>query len=87
MIIVTSPTKPFQFTVKGLPRRNIILQEYHDEIEALYKEVEESAQSEFTPPTQWDKSSTLQFVRAVVESTLHRALSDEADIFRNGGDR
>ena len=68
MIIVTSPTKPFQFTVKGLPRRNIILQEYHDEIEALYKEVEESAQSEFTPPAQWDKSSTLQFVRAVVES-------------------
>ncbi|RPD58184.1 acetyl-CoA synthetase-like protein [Lentinus tigrinus ALCF2SS1-7] len=86
MIIVTSPSKPFQFTVKGLPRRNIILQEYHDEIEALYKEVEESTQSDFAPPAQWDESTTLEFVRTVVQSTLHRSLSDDEDIFRNGGD-
>ncbi|KAI0702388.1 acetyl-CoA synthetase-like protein [Cerioporus squamosus] len=86
MIIVTSPSKPFQFTVKGLPRRNIILQEYHNEIEALYREVDESAQSDVAPPEQWDEVSTLEFVRTVVESTLHRALPDDADIFRNGGD-
>ncbi|TFK94521.1 acetyl-CoA synthetase-like protein [Polyporus arcularius HHB13444] len=86
MITVTSPSKPFQFTVKGLPRRNIILQEYHDEIEALYKQVEESAQSEFAPPIQWDEASTLEFVRTIVESTLHRSLPNDADIFRNGGD-
>ncbi len=87
MITVTSPSKPFQFTVKGLPRRNIILQDYHDEIEALYKQVEESAQSEFAPPVQWDEASTLEFVRTIVQSTLHRSLPNDADIFRNGGDR
>lgn len=87
MVLVTSPSKPFQYTVKGSPRRHIILQEYHDEIEALYKEVENSSQSEFSPPAVWDSDSTLAFVRAVVESTLRRSISDDADIFRNGGDR
>ena len=87
MILVTSPSKPFQFTVKGAPRRNIIMQEYHDEIEALYKEVENSSQSGFASPASWDPSSTLAFVRTVVQRTLRRSITDDADIFRNGGDR
>ena len=39
MILVTSPSKPFEFTEKRQPRRNIILKAYQDEIEAIYKEV------------------------------------------------
>ena len=50
MVLVTSPTKPLQFNVKGLPRRKIILKEYHDEIEACYKKVEDSAPSAYTQP-------------------------------------
>ena len=86
MILVTHPNKPFQFNAKALPRRGIILKEYNNEIEALYKEVESSAQSEFAPPAAWDKVSTLEFVRIIVQSTLRRPLADDADIFRNGGD-
>ncbi|TBU23410.1 acetyl-CoA synthetase-like protein [Dichomitus squalens] len=86
MILVTHPSKPFEHNAKGLPRRGVILKEYADEIEALYKEVENSAQSEFAPPAVWDPASTLAFVRTVVQSTLRRAIADDADIFRNGGD-
>lgn len=87
MILVTSPSKPFEFTVKGQPRRHIILRAYNDEIEALYKEVENSAQSEFAPPAVWDEASTTSFVRTVVKKTLRREIGDDDDIFRNGGDR
>ena len=87
MILVTSPNKPFKFNTKGLPRRSIMETEYHDEIEALYKEVEDSARSDVPPPTTWDPASTLAYVRAVVESTLQKTIPDDADIFRNGGDR
>lgn len=87
MIIVTSPSKPFQFTEKRQPRRNFILKAYNDEIEALYKEIENSSQSEFAAPAVWDSSSTLNFVRTVVQSTLRRDIGDVDDIFRNGGDR
>ncbi|KAI0370654.1 acetyl-CoA synthetase-like protein [Pilatotrama ljubarskyi] len=86
MILVASPSKPFQFNIKGLPRRKIILDQYHDEIEALYKQVEESTQGDLRPPQVWDEASTLSFVRAVVEHTLRRSIGDDADIFRNGGD-
>ncbi|KAM5540084.1 hypothetical protein V8D89_006224 [Ganoderma adspersum] len=86
MILVTHPSKPFQFNAKALPRRSVIHEEYNDEIEALYKEVESSTQSEFAPPASWDEASTLTFVRTVVQSTLRRPLADDADIFRNGGD-
>ncbi|KAI0755845.1 acetyl-CoA synthetase-like protein [Fomes fomentarius] len=86
MILVTSPSKPFQYTMKGQPRRNIILQQYNDEVEKLYKEVENSAQSELQPPASWGQESALDFVRAVVSSTLRREIADDADIFRSGGD-
>ena len=86
MILVTHPDKPFQFNAKALPRRGVILKEYNDAIEALYKEVESSIQSEFAPPAVWDEASTLDFVRTVVQNTLGRPLADDADIFRNGGD-
>ncbi|KAI0717761.1 acetyl-CoA synthetase-like protein [Cerioporus squamosus] len=86
MILVTSPSKPFVFTEKRQPRRNFILKAYHEEIEAIYKAVENSSQSDFDAPVVWDSSSTLEFVRTVVQSTLHRDIGDVDDIFRNGGD-
>ncbi|KAI0364205.1 acetyl-CoA synthetase-like protein [Pilatotrama ljubarskyi] len=86
MILVASRSKPFQFNVKGLPRRSVILSQYHEEIEALYQGVEESAQGDLRRPDTWDASSTLSFIRAVVEQTLHRSIPDDGDIFRNGGD-
>ena len=87
MILVTHPSKPFQFNVKGLPRRGVILVDYHDEIETLYKEVEDSARSDIPAPATWDETNILMFVRTVVESTLRHSIADDADIFRSGGDR
>ncbi|KAI1789126.1 acetyl-CoA synthetase-like protein [Ganoderma leucocontextum] len=86
MILIASPSKPFQFNAKAIPRRGVILQQYSEEIEAIYRAVENSAQSDFAPPAAWDTTSTLDFVRAIVKSTLSRSLADDADIFRNGGD-
>ncbi|KAI0672433.1 acetyl-CoA synthetase-like protein [Trametes maxima] len=86
MILVTSPSKPFQFNVKALPRRGAILTDYEQEIEELYKQVEESTQSDLKLPEVWDESSALSFVREVVQHTLNRPIPDDADIFRNGGD-
>ncbi|KAM5543040.1 hypothetical protein V8D89_003424 [Ganoderma adspersum] len=86
MILVAHPSKPFEFNAKGLPRRGIVLAQYKDEIEALYKEAESTTQSDFTPPVKWDEPRTLAFVRTVVQRTLRRAIADTADIFSNGGD-
>lgn len=73
--------------MKGLPRRSIILAEYDNEVEALYKDIEDSAQGDLQPPEDWDEESTLAFIRGVVERTLRHTLSDDDDIFRSGGDR
>ncbi|KAL7278170.1 hypothetical protein ACG7TL_008143 [Trametes sanguinea] len=86
MILVASPSKPLQLNMKRLPRRPLILKDYHDEIEALYQEVENSSQGDLQPPAAWDKENTHAFIRAVVERTLRRSIADDADIFRNGGD-
>ena len=87
MILITHPSKPFQFNVKGLPRRGIILSDYENEIESLYQQVESTVQSDIAPPASWDADGTLTFIRAVVENTLQHPIPDDADIFRNGGDR
>ncbi|OSD00551.1 acetyl-CoA synthetase-like protein [Trametes coccinea BRFM310] len=86
MILITSPSKPLQLNMKGLPRRKAVLAEYQDEIEALYQQVEDSAQRDLHPPTLWDEQGTLTFVRTVIKKTLRRSIGDEADFFRNGCD-
>ncbi|KAI0647275.1 acetyl-CoA synthetase-like protein [Trametes meyenii] len=87
VILVASPSKPFQFNMKGLLRRGVMLKAYQVEIDALYKEVENSTQAaEVLSPSTWDEESTLSFVRAVVQRTIHRSIADDDDIFRNGGD-
>lgn len=87
MIMVASPSKPFTYNLKGYPRRNIILKEYHDDIEALYAQVEQTTQSDVVAPVKWDIESTRAFVRTVVQRVVKRSLGDDADLFRNGCDR
>lgn len=87
MILVTSPSKPFDYNAKGNVRRNPILQRYATEIETLYSVVERTAQGNVTPPRIWDALSTTIFVRDVVNKVLVRPVPDHADLFRNGCDR
>ena len=87
MIIVTSPSKPFEYNAKGNIRRNPILQLYAEEIEALYANIRESVQSDLRAPAHWDAESTRTFVRAVVHKVLLNNLDDTSDVFRGGCDR
>ncbi|KAH7912516.1 hypothetical protein BJ138DRAFT_785575 [Hygrophoropsis aurantiaca] len=86
MIIVTSPSKPFEYTPKGTPQRHACLVAYEEEIEALYAAVQESSQPELVPPTQWTADSTLHFVRNVVEKVVLASLTDDTDLFQVGCD-
>ncbi|OBZ74288.1 L-aminoadipate-semialdehyde dehydrogenase large subunit [Grifola frondosa] len=45
MIMVTNPTKPLEYTAKGTPRRQVCIQAYNEEIDALYRRVAESSQT------------------------------------------
>ena len=85
MIMVTSPSKPFTYNMKGLPRRTI-LRDYEDEIEALYYVVGQSSQAEIPPPSSWEKEVVKTFVRTTVQQVLGRSLPEDIDLFRNGCD-
>ncbi|RPD56588.1 acetyl-CoA synthetase-like protein [Lentinus tigrinus ALCF2SS1-7] len=86
MILVTSPNKPLEYNAKGLPRRAPNLRQYHDEIEALYVEVERSAQTDIVAPATWDPETTRSFVDAVVEKVMQKRVPEYVDLFRHGCD-
>ncbi|KAH7912519.1 Alpha/Beta hydrolase protein [Hygrophoropsis aurantiaca] len=86
MIIVTRPSKPFEYTPKGTPRRQVCIAAYEEEIEALYAAVKESSQPEIIPPAQWTVDSTLHFIRNVVEKVVLAPLTDDTDFFQVGCD-
>jgi hypothetical protein len=87
MIIVSSPSKPFTYTAKGTPRRPAIINEYQPEIEVLYATVEETTQAHLPPPTSWNLTDSLDFVRSVINEVMAHSISDADDLFQNGCDR
>jgi hypothetical protein len=87
MILVASPSKPFQYTAKGSARRQAIIQDYEEEIEDVYRAVAETTQENLEGPANWDASSALDFVRKVVHGVLKTAVPDSADLFQYGCDR
>ncbi|KAG5729986.1 Linear gramicidin synthase subunit D [Termitomyces sp. T112] len=87
MILVATPSKPFQYTPKGTPRRHVILDSYEEEIDTIYQAIEESSQTDIPIPTHFDEHTSLEFVRKAVENVLtSRLLSDDDDFFQNGCD-
>lgn len=86
MIIVAKPSKPFTYTAKSTARRQAVIADYEDEINAVYDKVEESTQSNIPPPAQWDVVSTTDFVRAVVNKVLRQTVNDDDDLFEHGCD-
>lgn len=87
MILVSTPSKPFTYTAKSTARRQAIINDYADEIEALYTAIDETTQSHILPPSAWTHDETLNFVRAVVTKVLKRSIEDTDDIFQHGCDR
>ncbi|CDO76172.1 hypothetical protein BN946_scf185034.g5 [Trametes cinnabarina] len=87
MIIVTKPEKPFQYTAKGTPRRHVSLADYAQEIDELYRRVEESFQVNIQPPSSWSGDAVLEYVREVVKRVLKAPeIGDEDDLFQQGCD-
>lgn len=87
MIIVALPSKPFTLTAKNTTRRQAVISDYNSEIEALYRAVDETAQSHIPPPPSLSYADCLPFCRAVVRHVLKRNIEDSDDIFQHGGDR
>lgn len=88
MIMVTKPDKPLEYTAKGTPRRQVCIASYAEEIDALYKRVEESSQIELPPPHNWSPESVHEYMRDVVKKIMKNGdLRDEDDLFQQGCDR
>lgn len=87
MILVAKPDKPFSYTAKHTVRRGVVVQDYEDEINALYKSVDKSSQSTVPPPASWDFAPAAEFVREVIAQVMERTVPDDVDIFQNGCDR
>ncbi|KAI0050775.1 acetyl-CoA synthetase-like protein [Auriscalpium vulgare] len=86
MIIVSIPSKPFEYTAKGTPRRPAVLRSYEPEIDALYTAVQTASQTDIGPPGTWNEAETRSFLRAVVGSVLKSDIGDEDDLFLAGCD-
>lgn len=86
--MVTKPGKPFQYTAKGTPRRQVSLDEYAEEIEELYKRVAESSQVDIPVPNSWSAGTVRSYVRGVVKRVMKVSdISDDEDLFQQGCDR
>ncbi|CCM01516.1 uncharacterized protein FIBRA_03572 [Fibroporia radiculosa] len=86
MILVASPSKPFQYTAKGTSRRAIILSQYAEEIDALYDSVDDTMQKDVSPPASWDLESIAEFVERTINGVLRVSVTRDADIFVHGCD-
>lgn len=86
MIIIANPAKPFEFTVKGTLRRKAVLQVYEQEIEALYKTVDDVSHADVVIPQLWTLKNVVTMVRDIVTTVFERKIGDAEDIFLAGGD-
>lgn len=87
MIIVTDPSKPFEYTPKGNPRRHVSVALYEDEINNVYATVTAQGSSGPPPPATWNETSAMEYVRTLVGQVLKNKVGDEDDLFEFGCDR
>lgn len=87
MILVSKPSKPFTYTAKNTARRQAIINDYEEEIDELYANVDETTQPGIALPSSWAASNALDFIRTVVQSVMKLKLGDEDDLFQHGCDR
>ena len=87
MIIVASPSKPFVYTAKMTARRQAILKDYDEEINALYDAMEQTSQADVPLPVEWTPSQSLDYVRHIVHKVMTQEVADGVDLFQHGCDR
>ncbi|KAJ7918834.1 hypothetical protein B0H13DRAFT_2187284 [Mycena leptocephala] len=87
MIVLATPSRPFQVTAKGTPRRQAILEDYAQDIDTAYVSFDRAA-----PPTsaQVDReisvNDALEIVRGHVHTNVGPNISDHDNIFEAGAD-
>ncbi|PCH42369.1 acetyl-CoA synthetase-like protein [Wolfiporia cocos MD-104 SS10] len=86
MIVVSDPSKPFQYTAKGTVRRGAMIKEYEQEIAATYEKAEQSEQSDIPLPLRWDGDTAVEFVRTVIRKVMAHAINDDDDLFQHSCD-
>ncbi len=69
------------------PRRQVILDNYDEEINALYDVVEQASQVDIPLPVDWTPSQSLDYVRHIVYKVMTQKVADGVDVFQNGCDR
>lgn len=87
MIIVASPSKPFSYTAKMTARRQAILRDYDEEINAVYNSVDQTSQIDVPLPINWTLSQSLDYVRHIIHKVMAQNVTDRVDIFQHGCDR
>ena len=80
MVMVALPSKPFTYTAKSTPRRSAIIDNYADEIEALYAAADDASEDDLAPPSSWAYDAAKEFVRAVITRVLEHSVNDDDDI-------
>ena len=68
-------------------RRQVVIDMYNEEIEAMYQAVEESAQAHIKVPETWTIEVIRDFVRSNVTNVLQKPMLDNDDLFQHGCDR
>ncbi|KAI0249337.1 acetyl-CoA synthetase-like protein [Lactifluus subvellereus] len=86
MIVVASPSKPFVYTAKMTARRQAILKDYDNEINALYDGAEQASQTDIPLPSEWTPSQSLDYMRHIVHKVMTQKIADGVDIFQHGCD-
>lgn len=81
------PAKPFHYTPKGTPRRQVIIDEYKEEIERGYINLETTSTIEANSFETLDLEETHLYVSQLVEQIMGRKLGEDDDIFLFGCDR
>ncbi len=87
MILVASPDKPVEYTIKGSPKRHALIKQYEKEIDSIYELVENLPADSKHCARDWTPENTLEFVRDTVHGIMKRKVSDEDDFFQSGCDR
>jgi hypothetical protein len=68
-------------------RRQAILKDYDEEINALYDSAEQTSQVHIPLPVAWTLSQSLDYVRHIIHKVMTQKVADGVDIFEHGCDR
>ncbi|KAF9465935.1 hypothetical protein BDZ94DRAFT_1296127 [Collybia nuda] len=86
MILVSKPSKLFEYNSKGKPMRKVVLELYEHEIERVYASIEVSSQADIPVPMTWRQAECTVFVRKAVIKAMKYTIKDDDDLFQAGCD-